>query len=414
MIVSGWFIQLNLTPTPDTYIYIYIYTYVLYFGYSGPVGSFQLNLTPTHDTYIYIYIYIYIYTYVLHFGYSGPGGHACPFLNLKPFSGIDINISCRYVAVNIVRCSSVVLCFNMAGAISPALVQIVTAILAKNAETVGALTLWKEILEVLLTHKVAYTMRLHPDLLFTHMCNRGGLGLNAFNVHRNMSKIHRIGADLQKLVDSTCFEMPKDVIMRKKQTDFNLSLIKNAAGLLAPCTGRERYLSVGGGHTTAGCRAINHGCATPEARLADGKGKLNASLLWEHRPILKQMCTEGWEWTIIPHEVQETWPGIPALAQQALNASNSVSSETTELESASTIAQYAEQSDPATTTWDMCIAAAAASNPPCVDYIDAIGKYAKLFGGGKGACMVTYLDTFQKKSARIGSWAEICSRRSSR
>ena len=199
------------------------------------------------------------------------------------------------------------------------------------------------------------------------------------------------------LTSSTCFEISKNPTRRSVQVDFNLELIKYASGLLAPPTGRERFLSVGSGHFVAGCRAINSGCRTPEARLADEAGKINSARVWDKQPVFKQLCKIGWEWTAIPSEVEERWPNLPRMAQRALNATNSVSSDTSELETAKTIAQYADQNS--SNAWDMCVQGAATSNPPCVAYIDVIGKYAKLFGGGVGTCMVTYLDTCAKMYA---------------
>ena len=181
----------------------------------------------------------------------------------------------------------------MSCAISDECALAVEVVLAKNTDEIGALTQWNEVIETLFQYKIAYKIILHPDFLFVHKENRGGLGLNAFNVHGNMSRIHRIGADASMLTSSTCFEIPKNKKQRSVQVDFNLELIKYADGFIAPPTGRERFLSVGSGHFVAGCRAINHGCRTPEARLKDETGKMNSARLWDKRPVLKQLCTVG-------------------------------------------------------------------------------------------------------------------------
>ena len=144
----------------------------------------------------------------------------------------------------------------MSCAISEECARVVDAVLAKNSGEVGALTQWNEVIAILLQHKIAYLIVLHPDFLFVHKENRGGLGLNHYNVHGNLSRIHRVGADESMLSSSTCFDMPKTPEKRSKQVDFNLELIKYASGLLAPRTGRERYTSVGSGQTVVGCRAI--------------------------------------------------------------------------------------------------------------------------------------------------------------
>ena len=63
-----------------------------------------------------------------------------------------------------------------------------------------------------------------------------------------------VGARLDKLEDSVAFEIGLGA-EREAQLYFNSELVRKAGGLLAPATGTERFLTVGGGHTTAFCRA---------------------------------------------------------------------------------------------------------------------------------------------------------------
>ena len=113
-------------------------------------------------------------------------------------------------------------------------------------------------------------------------------------------------------------------------------------------------------------------------------------------PILLSMLTQGWGWTILPWQVEDTWPALPDLAQRALNASNSVASQASELEMAASIAEFA-QLDPDKVDWASCVEAAAATMPACKGYLDTIGRYVKLYGGGHGAPMIHYLDEFAKQ-----------------
>ena len=41
-----------------------------------------------------------------------------------------------------------------------------------------------------------------------HLRNRGGLLINAFNAHRNGSRICRVGANKKELHGAVCFELP--------------------------------------------------------------------------------------------------------------------------------------------------------------------------------------------------------------
>ena len=100
--------------------------------------------------------------------------------------------------------------------------------------------------------------------MVVHPKNRGGLGLNAFNVDENGVVIMTIGCDADALRKSVCWEMPVDPEARAKVIKFNEKLIELSNGLLAQLTGSERYQTTSTSHTTAFCRAVKAGCKTPE------------------------------------------------------------------------------------------------------------------------------------------------------
>ena len=106
------------------------------------------------------------------------------------------------------------------------------------------------------------------------------------------------------------------------------------------------------------------------------------------------MLDEGWQFVVIPAFVEELYPSLPKLGQQALNASNNVATETSELETASTIADFAMRMaiEGQALTYDTCVDAARASMPPCEAYIDTIGEYVSHFSGGKCAPLIYFLD----------------------
>ena len=160
-------------------------------------------------------------------------------------------------------------------------------------------------------------------------------------------------------------------------------------------SGTERYLTVSCGHTTVFCKAVAAGCRTSVSSLADESGRLRSDLLFKDA-ALKSMVQQGWSWLIIPWHVEKQFPELPHLAQQALNASNSVASQCSELETASTIAEFAELGAKPV-DWTQAVAAAAASCPPCQKYIHILGKFVKLYGGGQGAPMIKYLDSFARE-----------------
>lgn len=169
-----------------------------------------------------------------------------------------------------------------------------------NADSKVAINkVFGECLSCLKEHHVSYVLeKVAPQMFFTHPKNRGGLGLSWHNVHRNGQRVYDIGARKDKLVDSLAFEMQQGE-GRAAQTEFNEELIRKSDGLLAQPSGNERYMTVGGGHTTAFCKAAKAGCRTSQTGIADQDGKLNLHKLCKDS-VLEEMINDGWTWTIIP------------------------------------------------------------------------------------------------------------------
>ena len=284
---------------------------------------------------------------------------------------------------------------------SQAVVDKVNMILMSGA---GPITKWSNVLDVLFQEKIAYTVdEVHTDYFLVHPDNRSKLGINAFNSHRQGAYIIRVGADLQLLATSTAFELSGLEPARSDQLRFNHKLVDKADAMLA-VTGKEWYLTVSCGHTTAFCRAGNASCKTTELDLQDSFGRLNAQSLGRTDAAMRHMLTKGWRWTILPWQCECTWPCLPHLAQSALNASHGVASQATELEVAASIATFAAQAG-GSVAFSTCVDAATASLLPCLPYIKCIGEYVRLYAGGAGVPLIHYLDDFAKtfgESKRLG------------
>ena len=46
-------------------------------------------------------------------------------------------------------------------------------------------------------NNMCHTELLHSSAVLTHPKNRGGLGLNPFNAHLNLARVHRVGLETQ-------------------------------------------------------------------------------------------------------------------------------------------------------------------------------------------------------------------------
>jgi hypothetical protein len=278
--------------------------------------------------------------------------------------------------------------------LSPKVVAGVSAVLGDR--NMGVVTQYNEIRKILMDANIAYRIPLHTDMFVVHPANRGKLGVNAHEAHRNGATIKRVGADLELLKKTTAFELPTS----GERRDFILNnfdkIVKRSKGLLANRTGAERYASVGGGHTSQFCRAANAACITKQASISTASGIISKEKLMHNDTIFRVMLEEGWMWDIFPSCVEEKWPQLPDLAQRALNACNNAVTESSELETASTIAEFNTLQDDGMDDWSVCVEAAKASMPPCHAYIEVVGAYVRQYGGGQGAPLIKCLDDFAK------------------
>ena len=127
--------------------------------------------------------------------------------------------------------------------------------------------------------------------------------------------------------------------------------------------------------------------------------------------VFKIMLDKGWTFLVVPACVEEKFPMLPGIAQQALNASNNVANNSNGLEVAMTISSMADsQSERGALDFDSCVENAAAAAPSCKEYIQTIGKYVKDYSGGKGAALIVFLDFVGKKFGSQKLLGEVFSR----
>lgn len=259
----------------------------------------------------------------------------------------------------------------------------------------GLLGKWQCVLDVLLANNVAFHAKLSPNSLLVHPQNRGGSGAQPFHMHQKGSKIVETGAAMDQLIGSVCFEMHPDDAKRKPQMDFNKDLVAASSDLMCPILGTERYLTVSSTHTSQFCRALAHGCKTPEESLKDSTGNLSLEMLGKDA-VLKEMATVGWNWVVIPWYVEEAFPKLPAMIADALNSVNGIFEAQGELELALTIANAAKVGN--TFDWDK-LASQCYISPQVAGYAKCIGKLVKNLGGGKdqGYPLVRFAQEFQEQ-----------------
>ena len=161
---------------------------------------------------------------------------------------------------------------TMAGTYDPAIVKQISDLLTR--EDMGPLSIWNDVKKILLDEGIAYEVPVVcPSRVLCHTENRGGLGLNPKTCHRTGARILRIGCDRDELEKTVSMELHPS--RSEEQFRFNRELVERSAGLLAPVSGNEKHLTLGGGHATAFFKAVLAGCVTSEATLKDIHGKLS-------------------------------------------------------------------------------------------------------------------------------------------
>ena len=251
----------------------------------------------------------------------------------------------------------------------------------------------KQILE---KHKLLKQVKqILPKYFLTHQENRNRLMLNGRNVHKKGQIIYSIGADRKMLSTAVCVELAPMGPTRISNLEANAVLIQRSDGLLAPINGEETFLTLGCGHTTAFCKVAPLAGITPEKGLQDESGKMDYSKLCKQAEF-KAMFEQGWDWEVIPWDVDQMFPKFAKVVQKALNGSNSATTEIGELDTAVNLADLQHESN-GKPDWeklalksvgDMCMS--------CAPYAHTILDFVKLYGGGPGAPHITFMDIIGK------------------
>ena len=153
--------------------------------------------------------------------------------------------------------------------------------------------------------------------------------------------IYSVGADRKQLTTAVTVEIAPSGPTRVLNLTANAELVKKSKNLLAPVNGEELYLSLGCGHTVAFCKVAALGGPTPQKGLQDSMGNIDYGKLCKQAEF-KAMLEQGWDWDIIPWDVDQMFPRFAKSAQKALNGSNSAATEIGELETACNLADLQE------------------------------------------------------------------------
>lgn len=264
-------------------------------------------------------------------------------------------------------------------------------------------TKWAKLKETMVQAGLAWPRTEVPSQVLCHPKNRAGIMLNAWDVHAKGAKMLELGIAMNKIEESVAFEVSAKGSTKQQQLQANIQLVESSHNQLAPVTGQERLLSCSSSHLVAFCRAVLHGCQTQEPSLkAKTNGQLSLAALANSQDGLVTMCEQGWTWLVVSSLVEEAFPDLPTLVQQALNTTQAVSQGQGECETMLTIATHYQHGQDSNGSGDMAqaIQLAASSQPEGSNYMQTMGYYVQNFSGGVGWPLLHLLQ-------HISSWASL-------
>ena len=202
---------------------------------------------------------------------------------------------------------------------------------------------------------------------------------NAQNVHLKGNQALQSGLKKDLLPpNSLGIELAVGPDERSKQLRANQQMIGQSKGVLAPLQGGERFLSLASSHFNQFCRALDHGCTK-----ADGT-QLHMT------PEIKALVESGWQWTMLKAEAAVMFPDLPAFCSMSMNAHNSNTILTNELEAMMELAALHRSG----MRMQDAVPAVCQSSPSCKAYIDDCAQFMRLYSGGDTFPMLLWLDGF--------------------
>lgn len=232
---------------------------------------------------------------------------------------------------------------------------------------------------------LAYKMMVKPSEVLTHPDNRAGQMLSALDCWNKGMKMWSVGVRKELLTSSVAFELAINTETREKQLQSNQRLIESSNGLLATISGQERFLSVSSSHMAAWLKAVGSGCAGP-----NDMGPLQLRQGDSNSDVVSALLQDGWMWVVMSSAVEEEWPKLPGFLQMALNSTNSLNKQLSEIECAGQLAQGVLHGQ----ALNVALEELKACAPSCKSSLEAIATYVSRFGGGQKMELVLFLLKF--------------------
>jgi len=193
--------------------------------------------------------------------------------------------------------------------------------LAKQCVTTQAAGLVEKLLDHLVESGIGHRARIPCSKLVVARCNRGGYGIDFFDVQENVSDVtethwyDKLSKGVATDIDPADFEE----IMQ-----FYIEQVSASNRMLAPIEPQKAtHQTLCGGHTTQGMKAVEARCPHWDLSLTMD-GRLNLARVEAKSPSYAEALRSGAEYTIIPSWVLERFPGLDNAIQAAGNTHQNI------------------------------------------------------------------------------------------
>ena len=268
-------------------------------------------------------------------------------------------------------------------------------------------------IEVIDKHNMWYEFEGTADNFLVHTENRSKLMLNPTKAHRVGDQVHHAGADFKQLDAAYAFELSKVTARRAFQIKKNEEVVERSSGLLAKVNYKERFITVGTSHLSQFCKQAMIAGKTPMPKLQDRAGRIDIGKL-KANPSFAKMLEKGWKWKIFYAELDDAFPDFAKLAQRALNASNSIRQDPSEIELACQVAEFykSAENDGHPNPKEAAIAAVQEGGSVIQGYASILFDFGSEYGGGADLPFLRLIDNHAKArgtSKPLGSafWNQI-------
>ena len=193
--------------------------------------------------------------------------------------------------------------------------------LCKRAIDTSAAGHIQTMIDAMLDCGIAHTQTVVCSQILVAMCNRGGYGLDPWDVQENISDITETQFH-PKLFKGIITDIDKDDFA--ETIDFNRQQVDASNGILAPVNAQQaNYVTLWGGHTTQGFRSARAGMPHYDADLCID-GRLSMVRIAEKCPSYAAALENGASYIVIPSWIFKKHPGLDDAVQAAGNVLQNV------------------------------------------------------------------------------------------